>query len=603
MVFMCGISGWLTNLSQKDSQIRIDKIESQISRLLDLQHHRGPDGRGLWTDQSKQVVLGHNRLSIIDLSENASQPMLCSDQEWAISYNGELYNYKKIRKNLEDQHAIRFQGSSDTEVFLQGIKVWGIDEFLRQADGMFAAAVFHRTSQRLFLIRDRVGEKPLYYCETNGGLYFASELSSLVKALDAHPALDQTALGLYLMLRYIPAPHTVYAGYKKVKPGHYLMCSPHQGIREYAYFSWDPHSSEFPVNQENFGNVVQYVENKLIQSLDERLMSDVPIGFFLSGGVDSSLAAALTRKHLGKSIHTFTIGFEGDPKSEHPISEQTAQIIGSHHKAEIFKPDQISRISRELITNMDEPNGDRSCVPTYLLCKHARSEVTVAIGGDGGDELFGGYGRYPNLDQFIGDDIMPQASDALKWYITHRLPVFPPKLTEEIFKGVEHNIQNTLDDMAVPLYSPRRPEMDIRHIDFRSYLPGAVLSKVDQMSMQVSLEVRTPFFSREILEISRRLPKAFLYNNGVKKIILREICRRAGLPHVAKLEKKGFGMPQEFMALNRDDLHARAKHAMAVIEKTITFPLNFNLWKQNTLLNINALWATIVLGEWLECKL
>ena len=600
---MCGISGWLNTQIDLDSQEAAkDRALGIIRRVNELQHHRGPDARGLWVSPAKNVVLGHNRLAIVELSESGAQPMTDSDSDWVITYNGELYNYKKLRQILETKHDVRFKGNSDTEVFLYGVKTWGIDEFLRQADGMFAAGLYSAKTGRLLLVRDRAGEKPLYYTLQSDGLYFASELRPLARALGIEPSLNASGLATYLMMRYVPAPLTIYEGFFKIKPGHFIVVDPGRTPREQAYFSWDPHASEITEHPKAFEQVVQITEKILTKSLEERLMSDVPLGFFLSGGVDSTLTAALVRKHFGTQINTYTIGFEGDPKSEHPVSEQTAKLIGATHKTHIFKPQDIGDVSRELIASMDEPNGDRSCVPTYLLCKHARSEVTVALGGDGGDELFGGYQRYPRLNQQIGEDLYPRAVDGLRWYLTHRLPVFTPSQVKEIFGPLAGGAERVLEDLAVHLYSPTRPEMDIRYVDFKSYLPGAVLSKVDRMSMQVSLEVRTPFFSGAVLELASRLPHDFLYSGKLMKPVLREICNRLGLSHVAKLEKRGFGMPAEFLAQDQNALAARATLALKAIQRRVAGKANMKTWAEHTPKNMNALWATIVLGEWLEAE-
>ena len=600
---MCGIAGWFnTNLHHNDTDAAKNTAVSVIQQVLERQHHRGPDARGLWVSPNHNAVLGHNRLAIVELSEAGAQPMVDSDSDWVITYNGELYNYKKLRQILEAKHQVRFKGNSDTEVFLYGVKVWGIDEFLRQADGMFAAGLYSTKTSRLLLVRDRAGEKPLYYTLQPNGLYFASELRPLARSLGTEHSLDASGLATYLMMRYVPAPLTIYEGFYKLKPGHFLVVEPGRSPREYAHFSWDPHASEIPEHSKTFEQVVQVTEKILTRSLEARLMSDVPLGFFLSGGVDSTLTAALVRKHFGTQINTYTIGFEGDPKSEHPVSERTAKLIGANHKTHIFKPQDIGDVSRELIASMDEPNGDRSCVPTYLLCKHARTEVTVALGGDGGDELFGGYQRYPGLNQQIGEDLYPRAVDGLRWYLTHRLPVFTPGQVEEICGPLAGGAEHVLEDLAVHLYSPTRPEMDIRYVDFKSYLPGAVLSKVDRMSMQVSLEVRTPFFSEAALELASRLPHGFLYSGQLMKPVLREICNRLGLSHVAKLEKKGFGMPAEFLAQDQSALAARATSALKAIQRRVAGKVNMKAWAEHTPKNMNALWATIVLGEWLEAE-
>jgi asparagine synthase (glutamine-hydrolysing) len=253
---------------------------------MDRQHHRGPDARGLWISPNQNAVFGHNRLSIVELTDAGAQPMVDNDSDWAITYNGELYNHKNLRQALESKHQVRFKGNSDTEVFLYGVKVWGIDEFLRQADGMFAAGLYSVKTGRLILVRDKVGEKPLYYTKSAESLYFASELRPLVRAIGEEPPLDPAGLATYLMLRYVPAPMTIYQGFQKLRPGHFLIVDPGQAPREYAHYSWDPHASEIPEHQKTFDQVVQVTEKILVQSLESRLMSDVPLGFFLSGGVD-----------------------------------------------------------------------------------------------------------------------------------------------------------------------------------------------------------------------------------------------------------------------------------------------------------------------------
>jgi asparagine synthase (glutamine-hydrolysing) len=599
---MCGIAGWInreiTQLSKRSPQV--GTAHTEISKILDHQQHRGPDGRGLWISSDQRVVFGHNRLAIIELSEAGAQPMVDANNDWAITYNGELYNYKSLRLILQSKHGVRFRGNSDTEVFLYGVKIWGIDEFLRLADGMFAAALYCNKTQKCFLVRDRAGEKPLYYTDTPQGLYFASELRPLRLGLNTPPTIDKAGLSLYLMMRYIPAPLTIYSGYKKLRPGHFLVIEPDKPVQEYAHYSWDPHASEIPENAETFNQVLQLTERLLAKSLELRLVSDVPLGFFLSGGIDSSLTAALVRKHFGIDINTYTIAFQDDPQSEHLVAEQTAKIIGAQHHTQVLKAQELETISKQVIQMMDEPNGDRSCVPTHLLCRYARSEVTVALGGDGGDELFGGYQRYSGLNQKIGEDLFPCAYDGLLWYLTHRLPVIAPKGIEEIMNSMPEEAVEIIKDLAIHLYSPTRPEMDIRYIDFKSYLPGAVLAKVDRMSMQNSLEVRTPFLSELLLELANRLPHKFLYGGTHHKLILRELCNKLGLKHISGLPKKGFGMPTQFMEKSKADLMSRANKAIGTIRTFLSDEVNLIELAKYASQNTNSLWAIIVLGEWLE---
>ncbi len=597
---MCGIAGWVGNRAST-ATVFDGKLQS-IKKVIEFQNHRGPDANGIWEDRVNDVILGHNRLSIVELSEAGAQPMEDDSGDWVISYNGELYNHDKLRQELIKKFSVTFRGRSDTEVVLYAIKYFGIDEFLRKADGMFAFAVFDKARGDFYLARDRVGEKPLYYFQTQQGFCFASELKALVSIYDRQISIDQTGLQLYLLLRYVPAPWTILADIKKVLPGHYIKLNIKKPeLNQTPYFSWDPHPSEMLVTQEEYKSALNGTLNMLLKSLDSRLMADVPLGFFLSGGVDSTLCAALIRKYFGKEVNTYTIGFEGDSQSEHLVSEKTAKIIGSRHVVRVFNPSELLQMSQELISKLDEPNGDRSCVPTFMLCKHASSEVKVALGGDGGDELFSGYSRYPGLNQRLGDNRFFCAKDNLKAYLSFGLPVFGFG-TRKIFD--EDCTEEFLSSLSTNLFSPVDFEQSIRFVDFKSYLPGAVLSKVDRMSMQSSLEVRTPFFYPQLLDQSSRLPHQFLYRGGEMKPILRDICRHIGLEHVANLPKKGFGMPAEFLNMSKDQLIHRAGVALKKLD--INPIVNCKIVQFGQKLapfagaNMNALWATIVLGEWLE---
>ncbi len=571
-----------------------------INKILDDQAYRGPDARGIWKDDSNKAVFGHNRLSIVELSEAGAQPMVSSDGRWVISYNGELYNYKNLRQKLINKFGVIFKGNSDTEVFLYGFIYFGIDEFLRLADGMFAAAIFDKKTERLFLVRDRVGEKPLFYFINSEGIFFASELKSLAKNVTESAKASTSGLQLYTILRYVPAPYTILDSFYKLKPGHYICHEINSStVRQVPYFSWDPHASEVPPTKANYEMVIKATEASLIKSLESRLMSDVPLGFFLSGGIDSTLCAALIRKYFGKDIHSYSIGFEGDSTSEHGVAEKTASIIGAKHSTQMLRKSDLFAHSVNYITNLDEPNGDRSCVPTYLLCKHARTEVTVALGGDGGDELFGGYSRYPSLNKMINEGSFHSPLDSLKAYFSDRLPVFGFQSTP-IFGELDSGSKLFFSSLATHMYPPSNAEQSIRFVDFNSYLPGAVLSKVDRMSMLVSLEVRTPFFSPQLLDLASRLPYEFLFRGTEMKPVLRDICRKIGLKHVADLPKKGFGMPAEFLSQNKEELTTRAKNALNSLNSSQMIPVNNFGTKLSTFAgaNMNSLWATIVLGEW-----
>jgi asparagine synthase (glutamine-hydrolysing) len=594
---LCGIAGWVGKKGDSNSTERKTRI---INKVLDDQVYRGPDGRGIWKDSADNAVIGHNRLSILDLSEAGSQPMMSKDSRWVISYNGELYNYNSLRDSLRTKYGVSFKGNSDTEVFLYGLVHFGVDEFLRIADGMFAAAVYDKKNKEIFLLRDKVGEKPLYYTRNSEGLFFASELKSLAKNVVNSVNASHSGLQLYTLLRYVPAPFTMLESFYKLKAGHYIRFKiGSEKVQQIPYFSWDPNASEIPPTNANYNEVVKATEALLVKSLESRLMSDVPLGFFLSGGIDSTLCAALIRKYLGKEINSYSIGFEGDSSSEHGIAEKTASIIGAKHSTEMLKKSELFEHSIGYIKNLDEPNGDRSCVPMYLLCKHARSEVTVALGGDGGDELFSGYSRYPGLNRMLSEGNYFNPFDSLKAYFSERLPVFGFQSTP-VFGDLFSDSESFFSSLSTHLYPPANFEQSIRFIDFNSYLPGCVLSKVDRMSMLVSLEVRTPFFSPQLLELASRLPYEFLYRGAEMKPILRDVCRKIGLNHVADLPKKGFGMPAEFLTQDKENLAMRAKNAVGLLNASNAINIEDFGTKLSRYAgsNMNSLWATIVLGEW-----
>ena len=597
---MCGIAGWIGSTSSTPGLF--DRKMLAVKKIMEIQKHRGPDDNGIWEDRHNNVILGHNRLAILELSDAGAQPMVDNSGTWVISYNGELYNYKHLKKELTERFSITFKGNSDTEVVLYGIINLGIDEFLRKADGMFAFAIYNNSTKELLVARDRVGEKPLYFFKNDEGFSFASELRALLTILEEKKLIDPVGLHLYLLLRYVPPPKTIISGVLKLRPGFYLRFhADNESFEQIPYFSWDPHASEVPANQENYQTVVKGAANMLVQSLESRLMSDVPLGVFLSGGVDSSLCAALIRKFLGKNLNTYTIGFKGDSQSEHLVSEKTAKIIGSKHSAKIFDPIDLIDISSDLIKKLDGPNGDRSCIPTYLLCRHASSEVKVAIGGDGGDELFSGYSRYSGLNQRLGYGKFFNAAENLRAYFTFALPVFGSSISKIFDKDYSDEF---ISSLSTNLYSPVDFEQAIRFVDFKSYLPGAVLAKVDRTSMLSSLEVRTPFFAPNMLELCSRLPHQFLYRGKEMKPVLRDICRHVGLEHVANLPKKGFGMPAEFLNQNKEQLVKRAGLALKSLDSNpMVNEVIPDLGKKLAPFaggNMNALWATIVLGEWFD---
>jgi asparagine synthase (glutamine-hydrolysing) len=531
--------------------------------------HRGPD-----VQRSKvfgNIALGHARLAIIDLSDAGIQPMTFG--KWAITFGGEIYNYRDLRAHLETKgHA--FTTQTDTEVLLHAWAEYGAD-CLPLLDGMFAFAIYNTESKELTLVRDRAGEKPLYYLERDGVFAFASELRALADLSERQ--VSQEALALYALYRYVPAPRSIWSDVRKLPPGCIAVVDG-RGVNVRRWWSWEVEPSH-EVSAKGFMEVCDAVEQSLRSSVHRRLVSDVPLGAFLSGGIDSSLMAAFATT-AGTPLKTFSIGFEG-ADSEHEQARAIARHLGTEHHEHVFGPSDFESVGRTIGDRMDEPNGDRSCVPTYLLAGFAKQFVTVALSGDGGDELFAGYGRYFNeLDKH-----KPEFR-GMRYY-TDLLPVYGPKNVAPM-----HN--TAVDDAlynANVLFESLPSLHALRALDFNRYLPGCVLPKMDRLSMQHSLEVRTPYLEPQLMDIARKLPAAYLMNGQMGKLVLREIAGRYLPRDVALAPKRGFGLPKGVFAQNGKAMAEMYEEAAPWCER-VGFPKPPN--------NNNAIWAYIVLGQWLR---
>src|SRR6185312_2244931 len=515
---MCGIAG-LFNFSQPFPIVQA--AENVVRRMISVIAYRGPDAEGVWVDPNGRCIFGHRRLSIIDTSDAGRQPMVGNDGRWVITFNGEIYNFQELRGELEAEGE-KFRGRTDTEVLLAGIARWGV-EILPRLDGMFAFAAFNLQSGEILLARDPFGEKPLYYTDLpGGGLAFASELHCLehLPGFDSEVSLD--AMAEVLMFQYIGAPRTIYRSVKKLPPGSWMRLALQQPPQISRFFEFCPGKAGF--QNTRIIPLADELEDILLRSTKRRLISDVPLGAFLSGGVDSSTVCALIRKKLGLPLKTFSMGFKNAPESEHVAAREMATAIGSDHHEQILAPDPgafLTDIGREL----DEPNGDSSCMPTYLLAQFARRQVTVAVSGDGGDELFSGYDRYfVTLDE--------EQSHPRNWhpgtaYYSNRILVSTERYIEELFGSVPNGLKNHIENLRSELTDETVPLFcRLRKTDVDNYLPGAILAKVDRMSMRHSLEVRTPFLNIEIARLAERLPLDVLYRHRVGKLLLREVAYR-----------------------------------------------------------------------------
>lgn len=603
---MCGISGWIDNKSVDRSV-----MESMTHEL----RHRGPDAQQIITFDN--IGLGHARLSIIDLSENANQPMYNEDKSLWLVYNGEFYNFQFYREELIKK-GHRFISNTDSEVLLHLYEEDG-PEFVKKLRGMFAFGLWDGKQKQLMLARDRVGKKPLYYFHRNGTFLFASEL----KALLAHPAVDREispeGINYYFMLGYIPRQFTVFKSIKKLLPGNYLIYKNGE-IAIYPYWTL-PNRVNTDLNSEE--ECVDKLLNILEESVKLRMISDVPLGIFLSGGVDSSIVATLMARNSSKPVKTFTIGFEESKYNELPYARQVARHIGSHHHELIVRMKQVE-ILEKLIYHFDEPFADSSAIPTYYVSKMAKDHVTVVLSGDGGDELFGGYNWYNWVLRRTRVNFIP-------FFIRKKLSLFS-NMPSFNYRGKRFLNDICLDEFNI-FYERTRffSDIDIKHLlnhdihsntgayrnfyekigktclermtktDFFYYLPDDIMTKVDRASMAVSLEARAPMLDHHLCEFAFSLSDKLKINKGIKKYLLKRIAKNL-LPDNFLLERKqGFSIPlAEWM---RGDL---GKQIIDVINdnniRKIINPVYVEqLLQQHRINKMNQdskLWAVLVFGLW-----
>ena len=579
---MCGIVGFRTN--RDFSRLR-DALPEATSRLV----HRGPDDTGLFFDQESGVGLGHRRLSVIDLSEAGRQPMASDDGMVNIVYNGEIYNFQEIRSTLAG-HGHHFRTETDTEVILKAYMEWGMDCLTRFV-GMFALALWDSRSRLLFLARDRLGIKPLYYHFTPGELIFASELKALMAFKGFPRDIDPDAVPLFLHYQYIPSPRTVFKDTFKLLPGRYAVFDG-QDIRIRSY--WElPHIDRTSKGRDRSEeDVFTELDHLLTQAVSDRLVSDVPLGALLSGGIDSSIVVALMQKVNTSPVRTFSIGFNEPAYNEAPWALKVAEHLGTDHTDFYVTPKEAMDVIPRLPEIYDEPFADSSAIPTFLVSRLARSQVTVALSGDGGDEQFCGYVRYWSTRAMatafqripgpakeglglVLDKIPPTWVERcyLPWrrFLPQRfrLANFPDKWEKFIKLLGQTSIQD-LYRMTICLWSEKELDRlmgrDIRdcqyeeifretgnwpllsrlmRVDQKTYLPDAMLTKVDRASMAVGLEVRVPLLDHRVVEFTSTLPDRLKYKRGRGKYLLRRLLARYVPEELFERPKMGFGVPIE----------------------------------------------------------
>ncbi len=564
---MCGIAGFARRSPVSPEVARAARVDATVAvrRMCDAIRHRGPDDEGCYVDEG--AAIGMRRLSIIDLA-TGHQPIANEDRTVWVVFNGEIYNFRELRAELQ-RAGHEFATATDTEVIVHGYEQWGADVFGRLR-GMFGIAVWDTTTRVLWLARDRVGIKPLYYAETPDRLIFGSELKALLASGDIEPALDPAALDHFLTFLYTPRDRAVLRGVRKLPPGHLLRWS--DGRAEVRPFWQVPAEATFAGTEDE---AVDRLHGVLGDAVRGHMMSDVPLGAFLSGGIDSSLVVGLMAGASARPVRTFSIGFDEPAWDERPYARRVAEHFHTEHHELVVRPEGLDVLDR-IVMHFDEPFADVSALPTWYVSELARRHVTVVLTGDGGDELFGGYDRYlphrrvAQVDRYAGG--MAQVMARGVW------PVMPRGMTGRNF--LRHIAQGPrgryVDDIAffhdeekASLYTPgfarqvgpcgaeqamaerfarfaRLPfSGQMMAVDLETYLPEDVLTKVDRMSMAHSIESRVPLLDNEVIAFATSLPPAWKIRDGVRKHLLKRVAARLLPDEILTRRKQGFGVPLE----------------------------------------------------------
>lgn len=590
---MCGLAGFLgTGFS--DSR---DNAKSIVGRMTDTIINRGPDDSGTWTCEHGMVALGHRRLAIVDLSPAGHQPMAGPSGRYVMVFNGEIYNHLKLRSALETAgQAPVWRGHSDTETLLAGFDAWGIQGTVERAIGMFAIAVWDRETRTLTLVRDRLGEKPLYYGWQGSGTQAVFLFGSELKALRVHPSfenrVDRGALSLQLRNNYIPAPYSIYQGISKLPPGSLLTVSLSQREERVSQYWCAASVAEKGIANPFTGtaeDAVDQLEVLLKDAISQQMMADVPLGAFLSGGIDSSTIVALMQAQSSRPVKTFTIGFNEVGYNEAEHAKAVAAHLGTEH-TELYVTAQQARDVIPLLPQIyDEPFSDSSQIPTYLVSQLAKKHVTVSLSGDAGDELFCGYTRYQSAERIWSR--VGMAPRVVRQLVAAGITSVSPQRWNRIGDGLQNVIPASLrvsafgdklhkgadvltarnfdafylglcahwpDPSAIVLNGYHPPTMLVEDaprlpgfsrvqrmmaLDMLSYLPGDILTKVDRAAMGVSLETRVPFLDHRVVELAWRLPQSVKVREGKSKWVLRQILYRHVPEALIERPKMGFGVP------------------------------------------------------------
>ncbi len=593
---MCGILGILRAGNNKEFNIQLT-----VERMLKTISHRGPDDGGIWVNASQAVALGHRRLSIVDISSAGHQPMLSKCGRFVLSFNGEIYNHRELRAELNKSDPINnnliWRGTSDTETLLAAIAKWGLEKAINKIIGMFAFALWDQQLSSLYLVRDRIGEKPMYYCQQNGLLFFGSELKAIRTFPGFEPVIDRDALAIFLQKNFIPAPYTIYSNVKKLPAGTFLKIDLKdlaKGVHPSPLAYWKLSEVVAYGQHEGLykGNITQATSSldKLLQQvISSQMLADVPVGAFLSGGIDSSLVAAIMQSQSRNPIDTFTIGFNEANYSEAKQAHLIASFLGANHHELIVDPEKAISAIAKMPAIYDEPFADVSQIPTFLLSEFSRRSVKVCLSGDGGDEFFGGYNRYIygahlwkkfryipiNVRTKLVNFIRARALSELEFFGEGLGKVIPSlkehkMLGNHILKFAEiieaispedlyDRLTSNTNDVAslvngvdptkyLPEYNLGKSNfLNVEHfmmnLDANFYLPDNILVKVDRAAMANSLETRMPMLDQRVLEFAWTIPFDMKIRGKSGKVLLRKLLERYIPASLTNRPKSGFSMP------------------------------------------------------------
>lgn len=627
---MCGLTGFFLSNKSTDRNKLIKNLNEMTSALI----HRGPDAQNIWINNQNTLGLGHTRLSIRDLSSLGNQPMLSSCGRYVIVYNGEIYSHSEHKEELIKK-GVQFKSTTDTEIILESISKFGFKETLLKLNGMFAMAVYDKKEDKLFLTRDRIGIKPLYWGKIENNFFFGSELKSIKKFFGFKNILNKIAINYFIKWGFITAPLSIYKNIYKLKAGEFIMVDNNINITKNKYWGLSENikNQDLKESNLNFIESLNGLENLIDDSVKKTLVSDVPLGCFLSSGIDSSIITYFANKNSKKKIKTFSIGFLESEFNESEEAKKIADYIGTEHHNIYFSNQDIISHFDTLDEIYDEPFADSSQLPTSLISEYSKKSVSVILSGDGGDELFGGYNRYiepfkriQNLDfksKLV--KIMNKLSDSNLERIEKLFLV--PNIKERVRSYKKGDLKKTyialftmfqdLNNILKSEYHQDISNFDqfndsiknyfekFMYFDTMSYLPDDILTKVDRASMHYSLEVRVPLLDHRIVEYAWSLPREYKLNINRQKIILRELLEKKIPKKLIAKKKIGFGIPIDnwlrTILLNKCNYFLDKER----IEKFGVLKSDFvkELWDNHKNEKFNygyKLWNIIMLQKWLD---